>query len=249
VTAGRAASPILELDGLVASRRHGRSCFQISVDRLTISAGEPIFVQGRSGSGKSTLMDVLGLVLRPDRAGRFTLRDDDGSHVDVGSLQKGRRDEKLTMLRRHRIGYMPQTGALLSYLTVRDNILLPARLSGRETPGRLDYLARALDIARLLPMMPHQLSMGERQRVSLARALVHQPPLILADEPTASLDPVNGRAVLDLLLRFAPAQGSTPVVASHDDAFLGSGAGRLVRVEVDEKDSRAGAVVSRVVSA
>jgi putative ABC transport system ATP-binding protein len=247
VTVDSTGTILLELDRLVASRRHGHSCFQISVDRLAVRAGEPVLVRGRSGSGKSTLMDVLGLVLRPDRQARFAFRVN-GDAVDVGALQERRDDQALTMLRRKFIGYMPQTGGLLPYLSVIDNILLPARLSDKVAVSHLDHLADALGIARLLRMSPHQLSMGERQRVSLARALVHRPLLILADEPTASLDPVNGRAVMDLLLRFAPAQGTTPVVASHDAELLGSGAGRLVQVEVDAGSGATDTVTSRVVN-
>jgi putative ABC transport system ATP-binding protein len=247
VTAPDSAPPLLELDGLVASRRHGHSCFQISVDKLIVRSGEPVLIRGRSGSGKSTLMDVLGLVLRPDRQARFSFQVD-GGPVDVGALQAARNDLALTMLRRRFIGYMPQTGGLLPYLSVIDNILLPARLSDKVAVSHLDYLADALGIARLLRVSPNQLSMGERQRVSLARALVHRPLLILADEPTASLDPVNGRAVLDLLLSFAPAQGTTPVVASHDAELLGGG-GHLVHVEVDDHAAASDTVTSRAVNA
>ena len=248
MTAANAALSLLELDGVVVSRRHGHFRFELSVEKLIVRAGEPVLIRGRNGSGKSTLMDVLGLVLRPDRAARFAFRVNGSAAIDVGALQEKRNDGALTMLRRHFIGYMPQTGGLLPYLSVIDNILLPARLSDREAVGHLDQLARALGIARLLQMNPNQLSMGERQRVSLARALIHQPLLILADEPTASLDPVNGRAVMDLLLRFAPEQGTTPVVASHDAELLSSGTGRLIQVEVDAQSDDTGTITSRVVN-
>ena len=247
MTADSASSTLLELDGLVVSRRHGRSRFQLSVDRLILLPGRPTLIRGRSGSGKSTLMDVLGLVLRPENVGRFLFRAA-GEPIDVGALLERRDDQALTMLRRQYLGYMPQTGGLLPYLSVADNILLPARLADVEKPGYLDQLSGALGISRLLQMSPNQLSMGERQRVSLARALAHRPRMILADEPTASLDPVSGTAVMELLLDYAPSQGTTPIVATHDDQLLKHGVAQMLRVEVDESGGDGDTVASRVVS-
>ena len=88
MTVANAALDLLELDGLVVSRRHGHSCFQLSVDKLIVRAGEPVLIRGRNGSGKSTLMDVLGLVLRPDRAARFAFRVNGSAAVDVGALRR-----------------------------------------------------------------------------------------------------------------------------------------------------------------
>jgi putative ABC transport system ATP-binding protein len=109
-----------------------------------------------------------------------------------------------------------QTGGLLPFLTARENIALSCRLLGTDPAGIIERLAERLGIAAQLDKHPGQLSVGERQRVAIARAMAHRPSVLLADEPTASVDPVNAAAILDLLLELVRQAGVTAVIASHD---------------------------------
>lgn len=207
---------LLDIRDLVCHRGEADG-FTLVVDSLSLRRGEAVGVTGPSGCGKSTLLDVAGLVLRPDRVGHFTL---DGTEV-AGLWAQGRQNA-LARLRAKRIGYVLQTGGLLPFLTVRDNIRLSRSLLGLpENRAEEDRLVSALGIGALLGKKPAALSIGERQRVAIARALAHRPPLVLADEPTASLDPAHSAAVMELLLSLVGELGLGLVVVSHDWDLLG----------------------------
>jgi putative ABC transport system ATP-binding protein len=215
------SDPVLKIQGLRASRHHGDASFNLSLAALTLKAGEPVAVVGPSGSGKSTLLDVLGLVMTPDKIARFTFFPATEAPVDLGRLFAERDERGLTDLRRRHFGYMPQTGGLLPFLSVVENIRLPARISGHFDAAYLDNLSQLLELPLgLMGRYPKDLSIGQRQRVSLARALAHRPRLVLADEPTASLDVVAAAAVSNLLLDLSPRLGITPVIATHDERLV-----------------------------
>ena len=114
------------------------------------------------------------------------------------------------------MGYLPQTGALLPFLTVRQNIELVQRLSGRGDAALLREISRRLDLDGLAAEAPAQLSVGQRQRVAIARAIAHEPSFVLADEPTAALDPANARTVLELLLDLVREIGCGLLLVSHE---------------------------------
>jgi putative ABC transport system ATP-binding protein len=217
-------SRVLRLDGV--ERRHGGAAggFRVVVERLEVAAGECVALTGPSGSGKSTLLDLLGLIAAPSAAGRFTLNlpgvAGAGAGADVAALWARGDGDGLAELRGRGIGYVLQTGGLLPFLTVAGNIGLSCRLNGMAATGRVDALAQALDIERHLAKKPQALSIGERQRVAIARALAHGPALVLADEPTASLDPANAARVMTLLVGLARRLGVAMVVASHDHDLL-----------------------------
>jgi ABC-type lipoprotein export system ATPase subunit len=160
---------------------------------LTIEAGEIVAVLGRSGSGKSTLLNLLGTLDAPD-AGTIEL---------AGQRLTGRPPRVLARLRlrlRH-IGFVFQQFQLIEECTGRENVLMPTRLPGAPGGGarRAEELLERLGVTQVADHLPHELSGGEQQRFALARALVNDPELVLADEPTGSLDADNGTAVLDLL--------------------------------------------------
>ena len=164
------------------------------LDDLNLSVKENSFVTllGPSGCGKSTALDVLAGILRPDsgEGSRFLLHTADGETDMLALWQAGRLDA-LARLRGKHLGYVLQTGGLLPFLSARDNILLPCRclgIMGRRLEAVWN-MSTALGIDRLLLQMPASLSVGERQRVAIARALAHGPAIVLADEPTAALDP------------------------------------------------------------
>ena len=176
-----------------------------------ISRGETVALLGRSGSGKSTLLNLIGGIDTPT-AGEVLL---DGTSLSALSEQ-GR-----TLFRRRHVGLVFQSFNLIPTLTVMENLLLPLELNGR-TGGRarseaLDLLAR-IGLADRATTYPDRLSGGEQQRVAVARAVVHDPILLLADEPTGSLDAETGMRVLELLVGLARSDRRTMVVVTHSDA-------------------------------
>ncbi|KIH81099.1 ABC transporter ATP-binding protein [Pseudomonas batumici] len=201
------------------TRGEGAQRYSLEVPRLSLAPGEQWAVVGPSGCGKSTLLDLLALVLAPDRAGLFVY-DDPAGALDIAALWRQGRHDRLAALRSRQLGYVLQTGGLLGFLDVRGNIALSRQLLGLKDDGSVRRLAEQLEIADQLEKKPQALSVGQRQRVSCARALAHGPRLLLADEPTAALDPLNAGRVMQLLLSQAREQGACCVIATHDEALV-----------------------------
>lgn len=179
---------------------------------LRVAAGEFVGLVGPSGSGKSSLLFLLA-GLRAPTSGQVFLRGAPlPARVDAGAP-----------LRRAHIGFLFQEPFLVPYLTVRENAL--GHTTGPEAAQRVQALAEEIGLATLLDERPHRLSGGERQRASLLRALANDPALILADEPTASLDQTTGRAVMGVLRRYT--QRAALVMVTHDRGML-SGADRIL---------------------
>ena len=175
---------------------------------LDVKTGEFVAVMGPSGSGKSTLLYLLGLLDTPD-AGTVSIEGRETGGLD---------DDELTALRRQRLGFLFQTFELIPNLSAAENILLPAEIAGRRDVAqqRLAELARQLGIEQRLGHRPRQLSGGQRQRVGLARALINEPAVVLADEPTGNLDTKTGSEVLSLLRRGVDEHGWTVIMVTHD---------------------------------
>ena len=189
---------------------------------LSLAAGEVVALVGPSGSGKSSLLHVVGLLEKPD-AGVISLR---GTPVDTDN------DSRRTEERLRHIGFVYQFHNLLPEFTAQENIALAGRLAGQ---GRNKSLQSALEAMERLGLadrathLPSQLSGGEQQRVAIARALANQPSLVLADEPTGSLDGAAGEKVADLLLEEAKTQNAAVLLATHD-MDLAASADRIVRL-------------------
>ena len=205
--------PLFTLKGVGKTRTQGPG-YTLDIARLEVMPGETIAVTGPSGSGKSTALDILGMALRPDAAETFQLHVA-GESVDVAQCWRRGEQDRLAALRLRHMGYVLQTGGLLPFLSARENITAVRRAVGLPDGKDVDELAERLDIGRLLPVSPHKLSVGERQRVAIARALASRPALILADEPTAALDPVNAQGVMDLFTDLAREMGCTVVLVTH----------------------------------
>lgn len=225
--------PLIEARSLTRSWGRGDAA-QLAVDHvdLTIRTGELVAIVGPSGSGKSTLGGLLAGLDRPT-----------GGSVVVGETRlDGLSDDALAIWRGHHVGIVFQNFHLIPTLTAAENVALALRFSGRRR-GRKALVEAALDAVGLRAKsrrLPSQLSGGEQQRVGVARAIVHRPPMILADEPTGSLDTASGREVF-ALLRAAADAGTTVVFITHDPA-LAAEADRVVHmldgriVGVDTKD-------------
>ena len=196
---------------------------------LSLERGDFVALTGPSGCGKSTLLHLCGAMDRPS-AGKLTLEG-----RDVGGLN----DDALTSLRRDRIGFVFQFFNLLPTLTIGDNIALPcllAGLSARTAESRAADLAARVGIGHRLKHYPQQVSGGEAQRAAIARALVHQPALLIADEPTGNLDSANGATVLALLAELNRDLGVTMLLATHA-AEVAAAAGRTLRMRDGRLDA------------
>ena len=201
-------STLVSARGLVKIHGRGRAARRVlDGAELEVSAGELVAVTGRSGSGKSTLLHLLGALDCAD-AGCISIA---GERVD------GRPERELTLLRRRRLGFVFQAYHLVPELTGEENVLLPARLPGadRGALARGRALIERLELSDASTRLPHELSGGEQQRLAIARALVHDPVVLLADEPTGNLDEAAGATVL-ALLRAAADQGRAVVLVTHE---------------------------------
>lgn len=206
----------IRVEGL--SKRYGTG--DTAVDALkevnmTVAPGEVVGLIGPSGSGKTTLLKCLGAVIEPTK-GRMTL----GGEVIYENRWK---IPDLRVLRRDRIGFIFQAPYLIPFLDVTDNVALLPMLAGRpngEARDRALGLLRALDVVHRAGAQPSELSGGEQQRVSIARALANRPPVILADEPTAPLDSERGLAVIRILDQMATQYQTAIIVVTHDENII-----------------------------
>ncbi len=174
--------------------------------------GEFVCLLGKSGSGKSTLLNLLSGIDAPTRG--HVLIDDGAQQVRLTALSEHER----TLFRRRNMGIVFQFFNLIPTLTVQENVTLPLELAGksREARQRAQTLLDRVGLGNRLDTYPDRLSGGEQQRVAIARSLVHDPALLLADEPTGNLDEGTGDAVLDLLLELTRGAGKTLIMATHD---------------------------------
>ena len=189
---------------------------------LDVARGEFVAVMGPSGSGKTTLLNCVSTIDRPS-AGRILV---DGQ--DVCELRRG----ELARFRRERLGFIFQDSILLDTLTARENIALALTINHvapREVNARVEAVAARLQIAEVLDKMPHEMSGGQRQRVACARAIVCDPALVLADEPTGALDSRNSRKLLECLTQMNEA-GATIIMVTHD-SFAASYAHRALFIK------------------
>jgi len=204
--------PILELS-VVSYRWPGRASFELTVPDLRLAPAETVLLLGESGSGKSTLLSLIcGTILAQSGAVRV-------AGTDISSLSSGKRDR----FRAEQIGLIFQQFNLLPFASVRDNILLPLRFApdrAQRVPSPINEAARLCQDLGLpdnvLGMKAGTLSVGQQQRVAAARALIGMPPLIVADEPTSSLDAETQMTFLKLLFAQSRAHGATLMMVSHD---------------------------------
>ena len=217
-------TPLVELRGVTKAYREGDAERVVlrGVD-ATIRRGELCVLIGRSGSGKSTLLNLIGGIDVPT-----------AGEIVVDGLPLARATEaRRTLFRRHHVGFVFQFFNLIPTLTVEENLRLPLELNGRPRDAaraRAGALLAEVGLADRGPAFPEQLSGGEQQRVAVARALVHEPLLVLADEPTGNLDLDTGRQVLDLLDRLTRRAGRTLVMATHSPEVVGL-ADRIFRLQ------------------
>ena len=207
------STPIIRVRDL--SFRYGEGDFHLRIPELEFGRASSAAFIGPSGSGKTTLLHLIAGIALP-HAGRI-----ETNGVDVTKLSESARRE----FRIKNVGLVFQEFELLEYLSVLDNVLLPYRINPAleltaEVRERAHAVADQVGIGDKLARYPTQLSQGERQRVAVCRAVLTEPALLMADEPTGNLDPLNKGRVLDILFDYAEASGTTLLTVTHDHALL-----------------------------
>ena len=204
--------PVLEAINVYKSYRRGDHVVTaLNGVTLTVSAGERVAVMGPSGGGKSTLLHLCGAMDRPSK-GEVRLEGQSLCSLD---------DDQLTRLRRRQVGFVFQSFNLMPTLTVAQNIGLPLLLSGSgedEARTAAEELAERVGLTPRLDHLPQQLSGGEVQRVAIVRAVIHEPTVLIADEPTGNLDSDNGRRILELLLQLNEQSQTAIILATHEES-------------------------------
>ncbi|HVG61741.1 MAG TPA: ABC transporter ATP-binding protein [Hyalangium sp.] len=202
--------PLVELRDVSKAYAEGEAVREVLTGaQLSLHRGEFVVLLGRSGSGKSTLLNLISGIDLPTR-GSVRVEGRDLSQLS---------ERERTLLRRERIGFVFQAFNLLPTLTVEENVRLPLELTGRTAAvadGRVRELLGQVGLGGRERSFPDRLSGGEQQRVAVARALAHAPPLLLADEPTGNLDEQTGRQVLDLLEGLIRRDNACALVVTHD---------------------------------
>ncbi len=204
---------LLEIEGLRKTYRapDGTTSTVLDVARFELTERRQVALEGRSGSGKTTFLNCIAGILRPD-AGSIRL---DGT--DLVRLSESGRDS----LRARHIGYVFQTFNLLQGYSAHENVLLGMFFGRGPDPGHAAELLERLGLGDRLGYRPGQLSIGQQQRVAVARALANHPRLVLADEPTGNLDAIHAAEALELMRTICDEQGAALLLVSHDPAVLG----------------------------
>lgn len=205
---------MIRVQGISKEYRSGRGRVQAITDvSFTIENNNTVAVFGKSGSGKTTLLNCLGGLERPEK-GEITCFG-----VEIHCLS----EKALCLFQRRNIGFVFQHGNLLSYLTVYENIAFSLALNNfdkKAISNRVHELLEKVGLAETGPALPHELSGGEVQRVSVARAMAHTPRMLLADEPTASLDTNTGTDLVQLMFTMGREHGCAMIIATHDQEII-----------------------------
>jgi putative ABC transport system ATP-binding protein len=203
------SAPMIELRGV--EHTYGRDAAAETVLHgvdLTVQRGEFVVIMGPSGCGKTTLLNILGLMMQPTRAASVRLAD----HETLGLS-----DAQRTRLRRETIGFVFQRFNLLPTISAWQNVAMPLKIRGLALNGQVDVLLDRVGLRQYARRKPGQLSVGQQQRVAVARAMIGRPALLVADEPTGNLDSANAGAVLDLLSELHRQDGQTVLMITHNE--------------------------------
>ncbi|GIT87561.1 ABC transporter ATP-binding protein [Roseobacter sp. OBYS 0001] len=209
----------LAIDDLTVTLGDAERRFTLQAGQWSIAAGEVIGLTGPSGTGKTLLLELLGMLRAPDRGSYIAtpLTGTAGTRQEFHSFWRDANAMALCAgARAGFFGFVPQAGGLLPFLTVTENVEITQRIAQRPDESWLKALLGELGLNQIAHLRPGALSIGQRQRVAIARALAHRPFCVIADEPTAALDPENAQAAMGLLIEAARAGGTATLLSSHD---------------------------------
>ena len=199
----------------------------IQIPSFELRQKEIVAIVGSNGCGKSTMLDIIAMLCKPDKAEKFIICSDDSDVRDVQLLN----EKDINKLRRNNIAYILQSGGLLEFLTLRQNISLVTRLK-KGKQADFNEIVDSLGIEKLLNKKPLQLSGGQRQKGAVARALIQQPDIILADEPTSAMDSLSAVRLMENLTTRVRNSGSSLILVSHDSSLVQDFANRIYRFSV-----------------
>lgn len=206
-------APRLVADGFTVTLEDRERRFTLLINDFAVMPGQVVGLTGASGTGKTLLLEALGLLRRPTTVNVYQI-DDGRQRVSLGANWINR--HSAAVLRGKSLGFVPQSGGLLPFLNVIENVLLTQKIAKRLDKSFALNLLAQLQLEDLARQYPYQLSIGQRQRVSIARALSHRPAIVIADEPTAALDPANAENAMALLINSVLSVGSSLIFSSHD---------------------------------
>lgn len=202
---------MLLIQDLSIQRGTGAEIHTVTLPHLALQRGEIVAITGASGCGKSTLLESIGLLLKPKQLAHYQLNQRTLQDWPLYT------EQKIAKLRAEKIGFVLQNGGLIPYLNVSENIYLPRQiLQKKGSSAHIEQAIEHLGIGDLLKKMPAMLSIGERQRVAFVRAISHEPQLLLADEPTAALDPIHAQRLFSLFQDLVSNSAMCALVVSHD---------------------------------
>jgi len=202
---------MIQVNSISKTYSSGRSTTQVLSDvSVFVPGGTTLAVAGKSGSGKTTLLNCIGGLEKSDTGNVNCFG------VDIHKLSSG----KLSFFQRRNMGFVFQSGNLIPYLTVFENISFPLVLNKMEKEKRVEELLEKIGLRKLISAMPHELSGGETQRVAFARAIAHSPKMLLADEPTASLDTETGSLLVKNMFDMCRQEGCTIILSTHDQSLI-----------------------------
>lgn len=213
----------LDIKDMTVSLGDAERRFTLQTGAWSVAPGEVIAFTGASGTGKTLLLELLGLLRQPD-SGAYQAATSDGEKDPVlqfdGFWTSGRALSLCAAARARFFGFVPQAGGLLPFLTVAENVNLTQRIADRIDSVWAGQLMRDLGLEEIGHLRPSALSIGQRQRVAIARALAHRPFCVIADEPTAALDPGSAQTAMALLVEAAARGGTATILSSHDAQTL-----------------------------
>jgi len=223
----------LHVERLVKVLKDKNRRFRLDIPAFSLEPGDCKAILGVTGSGKTTAMDLLALASPADRADRFSLEVDGHSH----DLRTGGTHADLARLRARHFGYVFQSSPLFPFLTLEENIVLSQQLAGRKNDKLVASLLAALELRVDSRTRVTDLSVGQRQRVAVARAIAHRPSFIMCDEPTASLDPKTARRLIRLIVMLARKFQSAVLIITHNPELLDEENFEIFRTETNKKTS------------
>lgn len=205
--------------------------FCLNIPSFSLREGDKKAIVGATGSGKTTAMDLLALASRPQTSERFELIGKDFGTIDVSAKAIKSENARLAQLRAHLFGYVVQTSPLFSFLTVKENVAVQQKLAGRRDSDYIDALLKAVGLGNDGDARPKDLSIGQRQRTAIARALAHRPAFLMCDEPTGALDDETANICMQMITSVADHTGTAIVMITHDVALAKRHGFTLVTVE------------------